>query len=104
MISVPTVLVPFMVFLIGQRLICSDAYKSKKILFLPTLNTIFCALNSLQKFCRAIGGAEISRVERVAFIFAALMWISAMFLHVYISIKGIKYWKNIRKRGKSVDL
>lgn len=100
MISAPTVLVPFMVFLIGQRLICSDAYKSKKILFLSALNTIFCALNSLQKFCRAIGGAEISRAERVVFIFAALMWVSAMFLHAYISVKSIKYWKNIRKSEK----
>lgn len=82
--------IPFFVFLCGAQLAMNHAYEKRDITILSIFTSILCGLNAVEKLGRAISEVEIIRTERIALIFASLMWISAMFLHAYIFIKGIK--------------
>lgn len=85
--------VPCFVILCGVQLAMNHAYEKKDITIISIFTTIFCALNTLQTLEGAIEGTKIIQTDGMVFIPVSLMWFGAMVLHAYISIKGIKCWK-----------
>lgn len=92
-----TILYPIIMLLCGLYFKAFDAFDSRIVVTASAINTVLSVLNALQKLGRVISGVEISQIERIVLIIASLMWISAVFLHAYIFIKGIKNWKDIKK-------